>query len=793
MEPMKTSYSLVETVRRSSRAGFSLIELLTVLTIVSILSAATIPAMQSILQSTKITQAGQTLTEQINLARQIASARNTTVQVRLIKLAQLQNASATGYNAVQLWGSPSGTAQSIALGRIMTFPPSVVISEDTTNYSKLLASTGAVTSSSTMAVPSGTASYIAFSVMPSGVIPVNNVTTAETTEMAGDLPFRGGGQLRLDQHRPRHFGRAQELPGGSDESSHGRYVGLSAMKCPLFTQRDPRPQRSLALVSVLILLVLITAVIVGFLITSGLEQTSSRSYKASSSARLMADTAINLVQGQINEATSQGMKYAWASQPGAIRTYDNTGALHQIYKLYSAQNLTTTDATKMDISTTAAGSNDMPPSTWTSSTALWVDLNASAADAQGNSHYPILDPGQASKVDGFSVNTTAGIASATSVPMPVRWLYVLQQGQIITPDTTSTGTVATFANSSVKPSAANPIVGRIAYWTDDETSKVNVNTAGGDGLATGTFPNTDPTPIANATFWDTPRFSASDETNMANVQPAANEFQRYPGHPGTVALNNVLNGLGWNLGAAPSTSFYTLTPRYALGGSTAGTVPIATATSVTLPTSPGNHLYSSVAEMLFKTDRTKSVINADDAATRQKMESARFFLTAHSQAPEVTLSGQPRVSIWPVWSTAATGKTRTPIDGVLAFTATVPGTTPSTYYFTRADSTSSTVDIALKESNGQFRNQTLLNYLDYFTSATQAIPGYGGSFDGKYTQTGKRQILAEIFDYIRTINMVDASQLVGTPSSNPWAYVKPWQGETPVTSARAANTKSRLA
>ncbi len=167
-------------------AGFSLVELLTVLTIISILSAATIPAMQSVLQSTKITQGGQILTEQINLARQIASARNTTVQVRLIKLAQVQNAAATGYNAVQLWGAPSGSTQSVALGQMAILPAAVVISEDTSNYSKLLASgTGAVVTSSTMSVPAGTASYIYFSVMPSGVIPVNNVTTAETTEMTG--------------------------------------------------------------------------------------------------------------------------------------------------------------------------------------------------------------------------------------------------------------------------------------------------------------------------------------------------------------------------------------------------------------------------------------------------------------------------------------------------------------------------------------------------------------------------------------------------------------------------------
>jgi type II secretory pathway component PulK len=66
-----------------------------------------------------------------------------------------------------------------------------------------------------------------------------------------------------------------------------------------------RERRGVALVSVLILVVLLTAVIIGFWATSTLEYTASRSYKASLSARLMADMAVNLVQGQINEATSQ--------------------------------------------------------------------------------------------------------------------------------------------------------------------------------------------------------------------------------------------------------------------------------------------------------------------------------------------------------------------------------------------------------------------------------------------------------------------------------------------------------
>ena len=129
---------------------------------------------------------------------------------------------------------------------------------------------------------------------------------------------------------------------------------------------------------------------------------------------MMADMAVNLVQGQINEATSQGMATAWASQPGAIRVYDNnTGALKEIYRLYSAQNLTTTTVTGVNgmntASTTPGANNDMPPTTWANSpansSALWVDLNAPANDASGTAHFPIFNESLATTVDGFSIGT----------------------------------------------------------------------------------------------------------------------------------------------------------------------------------------------------------------------------------------------------------------------------------------------------------------------------------------------------------------------------------------------------
>ncbi len=57
------------------------------------------------------------------------------------------------------------------------------------------------------------------------------------------------------------------------------------------------------------------------------------------SSELLADTVVDLVKGQIHMATTQGRKIAWASQPGMIRTFDESAKLLHAYKLYSADHL----------------------------------------------------------------------------------------------------------------------------------------------------------------------------------------------------------------------------------------------------------------------------------------------------------------------------------------------------------------------------------------------------------------------------------------------------------------------
>ena len=173
-----------------------------------------------------------------------------------------------------------------------------------------------------------------------------------------------------------------------------------------------------------------------------------------------------------------------------------------------------------------------------------------------------------------------GAPDAQRLPMPVRWIYVLQDGSLIAPDAGGT-TTATFTsnNGSPVPKATNPIVGRIAFWSDDETSKLNLNTAAGftENLTTGLNPN-NASAYANSpsyypgSFWDTPRFYTTfdyglpDPTGLPQAGAVSGglalcqllefEFQRYPGHPATTSLAPALKDV------LSSDQIYSVSPRY---------------------------------------------------------------------------------------------------------------------------------------------------------------------------------------------------------------------------------------
>jgi len=461
-----------------------------------------------------------------------------------------------------------------------------------------------------------------------------------------------------------------------------------------------RSQKGSALLIVLALLVLLTVAAVGFFSRAISLRKSASGELSAATTQTLADTVVSLVQAQIDQATTLGNGTAWASQPGAIRVFDSSGGIERIYKLYSSTAMTTT---------APAMAGDLPSANWASEPTLWVDLNAPATIGSGAgaiTRFPILDfPGNG-QLEGFGISGAPGATAGQPAPMPVRWLYVLEDGQLVAPVASGNTTVTVSGATE-----ANPIVGRIAFWSDDETCKVNINTAGGSALG------------SNGTFWDTPRFELRDEKALALNQPGSGEYQRYPGHPATTTLSKVFPSL-------TTANLLALTPRYRFGGSSDATQMGANV----LPKK--ERKYTSVGELLYNDERATSGLGA------QQLENARFLLTAHNRAPEVTLFGTPRVNIWPV---STDNSKRTATDKLLSFASRVNG---RDYGFVRANPGNTTVDISIP------RNNALLDYLDTLTS--RVIPGFGGNFSNKYPQD-RRDVLVKIFDYIRCTNLSDST------------------------------------
>jgi uncharacterized protein (TIGR02600 family) len=500
-------------------------------------------------------------------------------------------------------------------------------------------------------------------------------------------------------------------------------------------------RRGVSLIVVLGCIVFLSALILAFLSGARTELRSSRLYADGSSVRLLAQSAVNIVTAEIGEATKSrdgSAALTWASQPGMIRTYGASGtATRGWYKLYSAPVMTGSN-TPFD----PEADSERIPANWASQPAVYTDLNQPVTAANLD-HYPIIDGnglavgGSTTYPDepiaGFHIDNAPGASASNPVPMPVHWLYVLADGRIVAPAAGAGGNVARIDGAN----AGNPIVGRMAFWTDDETAKLNINTA------------------AEGTFWDTPRVASQEDLKLARNQPAQKEFQRYPGHPAMVSLSTVFKQPDGMTDREWREELYRLVPRVTGGGSEGGEVAL---TNTSQPLRPDtDRLFASVDELWFK-----PLLNGDDereindaaGLTPESLARSRFFLTASSRAPDLNLFGLPRVSIWPVTLDRASGEPQlTPYDQLLAFCATVNG---YTYYFKRQNSNSAVTDLGLD------RNQRLLDYLRRLTGT--AIPGFGGSFQAKYSTaspagsgTDCDQILTAMFDYIRSTNLKDTS------------------------------------
>ena len=124
-------------------SAFSLIELVVVIAIIAIIATFTVPAATTILRGSAITQASQTLTDQISFARQRALSRNLAVEVRFYQYADPEAPGETvsdpttgQYRALQLFEVVESVV-AIPIDKPQRLPISVVMEPNKT-FSSLI-------------------------------------------------------------------------------------------------------------------------------------------------------------------------------------------------------------------------------------------------------------------------------------------------------------------------------------------------------------------------------------------------------------------------------------------------------------------------------------------------------------------------------------------------------------------------------------------------------------------------------------------------------------------------------
>ncbi len=577
---------------------------------------------------------------------------------------------------------------------------------------------------------------------------------------------------------------------------------LKKLFSPLFRRQG------IALITVVALLALATVLMLALFSTTENEFKATKGYVASQEARLLADTAANVVIGQLQKAANQpageNQRTIHATQPGAARQYYADGQFRAGYKLYS-------DPVMEIIQDGVTGERNfagaVPPSEWDTKPAQYTDLNepvvrataTGGASGEVKVYFPIVDPrsyttnvGTNLSVEGFSYQSTpdysstsgiringvitpvdaAGIADNQRLPMPVAWLYILQDGTLGTLDDSNKFIPAPGGNPA---SITNPITGRVAFWADDECCKVNVNTA------------------SEPTFWGVPRFYHEREHEWAEKPPVAREYQRFPGHPATVALSSVLypnplqnptrdlvdifgkNTSDRERAIAIKELIYDMIPKIASGGSKSGTKVFSylegtsesiddEASKVDLTGAARERLFASLDELLFSEDKTgnlrveNSISDPSGGSPifdSKVLERTRFFLTAQSRAPEFSILGVPRISMWPICETDDASH-RTAFDQLIGFCSSLKTANASNpknnYFFQRLKSHDANYDINIT------RNKQLMEYLLQLLQTTLPSTGVGpvvNSMEDKYGNHNVRNLAVELFDYIRSTNLYD--------------------------------------
>jgi hypothetical protein len=180
-------------------------------------------------------------------------------------------------------------------------------------------------------------------------------------------------------------------------------------------------QQSSVLIITLFFVALITIIIAGFLTNMRIEKTTARSHLNGVLAGLYAEAGIDTALTRLHGVMGDTNRF-WTTEGGRI---------------YASN----------------AGTNAFVTNVVDLSSGPWTNAAAPSSQDQGvDLNPPTLE------------NSTVNLVTSSTLPMYLHWIYQHQSGQL------DTAAPPTF-NSN------DPVIGRFAFWVDDESAKINLNTA----------------------------------------------------------------------------------------------------------------------------------------------------------------------------------------------------------------------------------------------------------------------------------------------------------------------------
>ncbi len=214
-----------------------------------------------------------------------------------------------------------------------------------------------------------------------------------------------------------------------------------------------------ALIVVLFFVILITVVTVGFLESARLERSAAGSHFERMRAATLARDGVESVVAILRRETTDPARN-WISQPGALIVSD-----------------VVIDPTQKQLRKQIPLSSGVPSSGFLGTIDAKLDLEPPELNVQ-----TLTDQNPAT----YLLTDRRDAATGAPVQMKLRWIYVRKDGAY------DLDAAKLPVETPVRTNKTNPIVGRFAYWADDESSRINYNIAWKRNTLTSANKNTAP-------------------------------------------------------------------------------------------------------------------------------------------------------------------------------------------------------------------------------------------------------------------------------------------------------------